>query len=276
MSRAIYLIFGILAVIGCAVGIYFWTNRPEQIEKASVQAQRPAWGLIGWIQEKMGVAQQSLSTLEALEKEVQKLRVENTFLTTKMAQFSSLESENLRLQEALNFKQTTSFKLLACRVIARDLSTWSNTVIVDRGWEDDKDLAQDQPVVTPRGVVGKTGVVGRNQTKIILLSDPNCKIASEVEGTRAKGIVMGNSTMAAANYLCKITYVARETELAPHARVFTSGLGGVFPQGLLIGVVKDAPPLTSSRNFGLFREGTVEPIVDLDDLREVFIIVGEK
>ena len=276
MSRAIYFLFGILAILGFAAGVYFWTNQRTDVERKSMEAQRPVWGVMDWAQEKMGVAKQSLSTIEALEREVQKLRVENAFLTTKMGQFSSLESENLRLQEALNFKQTASFHLLACRVITRDLSTWSSTLIVDRGWEDDKDLSQDQPVVTPRGIVGKTGVIGRHQTKIILLTDPNCKIAAEVEGTRAKGIVMGMSTAATANYLCKITYVSRETELAPHARVFTSGLGGVFPQGLLVGVIKDAPPLTSSRNFGLFREGTVEPIVELDDLHEVFIVVGEK
>jgi rod shape-determining protein MreC len=57
-------------------------------------------------------------------------------------------------------------------------------------------------------------------------------------------------------------------------RVLTTGLGGTFPPDLIIGTVSEAPMLTADKNFGLYREGTVEPSVDLNNLDEVFVILG--
>lgn len=76
--------------------------------------------------------------------------------------------------------------------------------------------------------------------------------------------------------LCKLSFVNRDAQFQKGERVFTTGLGGVFPSNLLIGVVSEAPPLSTERNFGLYREGTVQPTADLNNLGEVFVILGVK
>ncbi|NJK92651.1 MAG: hypothetical protein HC904_12980 [Blastochloris sp.] len=106
--------------------------------------------------------------------------------------------------------------------------------------------------------------------------DENCKISAVTESSRAQGIITGMPAMNNSNATCRFSFVPRETEFAAGERVFTSGLGGIFPANLLIGVVAEAPPLSADKNFGLYREGVVQPTVDMNNLHEVFIIVGVK
>jgi rod shape-determining protein MreC len=159
-------------------------------------------------------------------------------------------------------------------VIERDASNWWNSVLVDRGWNDDPNLAQDQPVVTPRGVVGKTGTVGRSTTRVMLLSDENCKVSVLTEGAGARGILLGDTPLNGGSPLCRMTFVTRESKFSVGERVLTTGLGGTFPPNLLVGTVTEAPSLTSEKNSGLYREGKVTPSAELNDLREMFILTG--
>lgn len=98
---------------------------------------------------------QSLRRADALDEENRNLRAENVRLQTEIRQVDYLRTENDRFREMLAFRDKQSYRLLACRVVERDSSNWWNSVLVDRGWNDDPNLAQDQPVVTPRGVIGK-------------------------------------------------------------------------------------------------------------------------
>lgn len=276
MPKSYYIAAALCLVFLTIIGFALPNAVMQSLQQASIETLSPAWQSLGWVKEKSSTVKESLNNIKQLEENIAQLRMENSLLTAKASQLQTLQEENTRLQEALGFKKQTPFKLLAARVIERDLSNWWSSIIIDRGWADDESLAQDQPVVTPRGVVGKTGVVGRHTTRVILLIDENCRISCEVENSRARGIVTGTSLGNHLSKLCHITFVSRETELPIGARVFTSGLGGSFPQGLLIGTVKEAPPLAANRNFGLFRDGTIDPVVDLDDLRELFVIVGTK
>lgn len=277
MPRPAYIAYGVLALLAALLcAILYMPGWNQAIVDLSGKVLSPVFGTISWFQEKGSTAKDSLATLDQLQKEVEKLREENARLATGSSRMESLEDENARLREAVGFRNDTHFKLLAARVVQRDLSTWRNSLIINRGWKDDTALADDQPVITARGVVGKTSGVGEYSTRVILLIDENCRISAEVEGNRARGIVRGASVWAGQKPECKITYIPKETPPTLNARVFTSGLGGSFPPGLQIGTIKTAEPLTVDRNFGLYHEATLEPAVDLDDLYEVFVITGVK
>lgn len=207
--------------------------------------------------------------------EVQRLRQENTRLAMENELLHGLEKENARLREMLSFKQESSFRLLPCKVVSRDPSSWWNTVLINRGWQDDKNLAKDLPVVTPRGLVGKTGVVSRYTTEVILIVDENCKVAANI-GNTAQGIVVGEGMFDQGRPRARMKYIDRNAVVAVGEIVRTSGLGGVFPPGLPIGTVIEAPQLSAAVNFGLYKEAVIEPIVDLSRLNELFIIVGTK
>lgn len=282
--RSVYVIVGFLAVVMVGIGVALTIPGVRNpVWSASANTISPVYVVIDWFKSKTATVHDKFSTLDDLEKEVAKLREENTLMATELSRVMDYESENTRLREALGFRTESKYKLLAAKVIDRDLSAWRSSIIINRGWMDDEGkpanepkLEPDQPVVTSRGVVGRTGVVGRWTTEVVLIIDENCRISAEVEGNRARGIVRGASVVGNQKADCRITYVPKETPPLLNSRVLTSGLGGSFPQGLVIGTIRDAKPLTVDVNFGLYHEATIEPSVDLDDLHEVFVIVGSK
>jgi len=215
------------------------------------------------------------TSLDEAQHESKDLREQNAQLATENNVLRDLQAENVRLREMLDFKQSSQYKLLACRVVSRDPSNWWNTVIINRGWTDNDKLTSDLPVVTPRGVVGKTGLVSRNVTEVILLINQNCKVSGSVESSHDQGIVIGMGAPAEGSPRLKMEYLPRGAQIAIGERVFTSGLGGVFPPGLFLGTIIDIPPLTgNSGNFGLYREATIDPALDLTQLDELFVVLS--
>ncbi len=273
MARSFYIAGAVLAVF-CFLGALALPQATRaSIQQASAAVLSPAWGLIDWLHSLSQSVTAPFRDAANLSREVADLRTRNAELETKAKLLASLEDENNRLREMLGFKQASPFKLVGARVIGRDVSNWWNSVIINRGFGDGSGIEPDDPVVSPRGVVGKIGTVGRFTSQVILLVDPNCRISAVTESSRARGIVEGTSLDRGDTPSCALRYVDRSTPFAPGERVFTTGLGGTFPANLLIGIVFDAPPLSPDRNFGLYREGTIEPAVDLNNLDEVFVIV---
>lgn len=250
----------------------------DRTRSVSMTVLSPVWASFDWIQGKAVSVRDGAKGLTQLQTEVEELRQHNALLTVENTRLNGIEKENNRLKEMLGFSEASSYRLLACRVVERDTSNWWNTIIINRGWKNSQGwgLEQDQPVVSARGVVGKTGTVGEYTTRVILLVDENCKISAVTEDSRARGIVVGNSPLNGGTPNCVISFVDRTAPFSVGERVLTTGLGGTFPANLLIGTVSSAPDLTTDKNFGLYREGTVEPSVDLNNLEELFVITGVK
>ncbi len=107
--------------------------------------------------------------------------------------------------------------------------------------------------------------------------DPNCSISAEVEGTHDHGIVQGLGNFERGKQRIKMKYLPRDSSVAVNQFVYTSGLGPYFPAGLCLGTVDEVPPLKNdSPIFGLYREAIIKPIDDLDQLDELFIVLGPK
>lgn len=277
MSRPIYYIGALVLAALAILGYFLPGGIKDQIATTSITISSPFHRSLDWAKSRFMGAQGGLKNVEDLRKENLYLKSINAQLASENLVLGGLQKENGRLKELMGFKNDSEFKLLSARVIQRDPSNWWDAVIINRGYKDDVDLAADQPVISPRGVVGKTAEVGPYTTRVVLLVDENCKVSAVTESSRAQGIVSGSTSMntgKGAN--CRFSFVPRETEFASGERVFTSGLGGIFPANLLIGVISEAPPLSADRNFGLYREGVIQPTADLNNLQEVFIILGVK
>ena len=254
--------------------IFFAPATSRWTERVTLETISPLARVWGGVKNRWTEFRSSLRQFDVLEEENRNLRAENVRLQTEIRQMDYLRTENDRFREMLAFRDQQAFRLLACRVIERDASNWWNSVLVDRGWNDDPNLAQDQPVVTPRGVVGKTGTVGRSTTRVMLLSAENCNVSVLTESAGARGILLGDTPLNGGSPLCRMTFVTRESKFSVGERVLTTGLGGTFPPNLLVGTVTEAPSLTSEKNSGLYREGKVTPAAELNDLREMFILTG--
>ena len=173
-----------------------------------------------------------------------------------------------RLRHALNYRERSVFKLIAAEIVARDSSTWWRTVTINRGKKDGIEI--DMPVVTAEGLVGKITTVSDNISVVLLVSDENCRVAASVEGSREQGIVSGERLTTGLTPLLDLNFLSKQADLKPGQKVYTSGVGGVFPSGLLIGVVK------SFRVRELDGQAQLTPAVDLSHLEDVFLVTGRR
>jgi rod shape-determining protein MreC len=210
---------------------------------------------------------EGLKTLETLESENQRLMIANKELSATNQTLRGLEAENNRLRSALDYRERAVFKLMPARIVARDASTWYNKVVIDRGSKDG--IKDDQPVLTDLGLVGKTTVVTENSATVVLVSDETCRVAAKVEGTQEQGIIKGERASSGSTPSIGLNYLTKQAAIQPGANIYTSGVGGVFPSGVLVGQVKEF----------VMREldghATVVPAVDLTTLEDVFVVVGE-
>ncbi|HEX4139015.1 MAG TPA: rod shape-determining protein MreC [Candidatus Methylacidiphilales bacterium] len=218
-----------------------------------------------------------LQTLDQAQAELVKLRQQVAELTMRNQILEDKTAENQRLREMLGFRDASPYRLRACRVLSRDPDSWWTSVQVNVGWRDDPDLAKDQPVVSPRGVVGKTGTVSRDVTEVILMVDRNCSITATVDGTQDQGIVKGQGNFEQGGSRILMEYLPKNSTVAKGQFIVTSSLSPNFPAGLKIGQVTEVPPLNNGYpTFGMYREAVIEPTANLNQLDELFIVLGPK
>ena len=223
----------------------------------------------GWRLEKTITAVRGgLKTLDQLETENKELAVHNKELQAINSTLRDLETENARLRHALQYRERAAFHLVPARIIARDPSSWWNTFKIDRGFADG--LESDMPVLTEDGLVGKTTTVAKNAATVLLISDENCRVSVSIEGTRDQGIVSGERASGAGMPLIGLRILSKMANLKPGQKVYSSGVGGVYPSGILIGGVKEF------KVRELDGYATLVPAVDLTTLEDVFVVLGKK
>jgi rod shape-determining protein MreC len=213
--------------------------------------------------------QKSLSEREKIEDELSRLRLD-------AERVRELERENAELRALLEFTRTSSRRFVLCDVIARnDISGWWQTIHLNRGTADG--VTVDRAVITPEGLIGKTVEVSRHTARVLLITDPSCKVASRFAAHPAFGVLRGGGAtlggessleMLCAPDPCHMDFVNRDTPLTRGDEVLTSGLGGVFPEGLKIGYVQK----TYLDRSGLYQHADVVPAAKLSALTRVFVV----
>lgn len=190
------------------------------------------------------------------------LQKENEEMRAQLGAMTELSLENERLNKLLDFKQNTAMKLLAAKVIARDLSPDHYSIRINRGTR--HGLKKLQGVITVNGVVGYVLRAEADSSQVLVLTDRSAAIDAIVQRTRARGLVSGKNIST-----CRLRYLERADDVAPGDMIVTSGIQGYFPKGFPIG------KLTSVRktDYGISQEAEIDPVVNPANLEEVFIVL---
>lgn len=211
---------------------------------------------------------EGLKSLEQLEQQNKALIISNKDLSATNQTLRGLEAENNRLRNALGYKERAVFKLVPARIIARDASSWYSSVTIDRGSAEG--LKDDMPVLTEEGLVGKTNIIAEHSATVILIADENCRVAANVENSREQGIVRGERTSSNAMPQISLNFLSKTANLKSGQKVLTSGVGGVFPAGVLVGAVREF------KTRELDGQAGIVPAVDLTTLEDVFVVVSNR
>jgi len=200
------------------------------------------------------------------------VREENERLRDRLAR---AEEENHQYREAIlsseRFQKLSGFRaqrevpMVPANVIHQDLSSWFQSLIIDQGAA--AGIRPGMPVITESGVVGLVAGTTPGASKVLLVVDPQSRVDAYIERTRARGTVRGTS-----GHECDFEYVLREESLEKGDVLLTSGLGTVYPKGLVVGRVASVDRKTS----GLFLSAKIAPAVDFSRLEEVFVILEQR
>ncbi|MDD5482195.1 MAG: rod shape-determining protein MreC [Kiritimatiellae bacterium] len=205
-----------------------------------------------------------------LADENRRLRLENETLRDKIRQSEPLERENRELRALLKLKSTSGYRLLPSQLLARDVNGWWQTARLDKGGEDG--IRPGLPVIGPDGLLGQIVDVSRTTADMLFLTSPKVRIAARLARSDVFGIVRGQGASWQGPAVCRLDYIAKDAEINPADEVISSGLGGVYPAGLVIGYVKSVQADAS----GLFQYAEVTPAADFRSLDVVFIVLPER
>ena len=267
MNRSSIIALGVFAAI-LAYFLSFGADSTRRLQAGFYSLVSPFHKTGSGIQKSITSVSTGLKTLEEVERDNASLKVENRSLKATNQALRDVEHEVNRLRRALAYRERSVFRLVPAEIVTRDASTWWRTVTINRGKFDH--IETDMPVVTDEGLVGKTTTVGENISVVLLVSDETCRVAASVEGSKEQGIVSGERVSASVMPMLELNFLTKQANLQPGMKIYTSGVGGVFPSGLLIGTIQ------SFRVRELDGQARVAPAVDLSHLEDVFVVTGNR
>jgi len=201
--------------------------------------------------------------LDAALEEITRLQAENDQLRKENEQLLEAAGENQILRELFNrAADTPEYRRITADVIGQDTNPAIQSILIDKGFDDG--VRVGMPVEAARGLVGQVYRVTNNASQVALLNETASAIPVRLGSTRATGILRG----AGRGALPTIDWIDLQYQVEVGELVTTSGLGGKFPENLVIGRVIEV-----ERNEAeLFQRAIVQPAVDFNAVEIVFVV----
>lgn len=212
----------------------------------------------------------SINDLMNTYEDNQRLKSQISSLEELEAQNEILQSENEELSALLDLQPSLVGKnVIASSVISRSPDTWLDSITIDVGTN--SGIEENMSVMTQSGLVGHVTEVSATSSKVQLLITENNQMKNVAVSIQTDdGIVSGIlSDYDEKTQELILKQVSNDAKVSEGNTVTTSGLGGVSPEGLIIGEVTSA----SSDNFGLSQSVRVKPAADFKDIRSVLVIM---
>ena len=207
--------------------------------------------------------------LDRLEADNRRLALEKNSLAQTALRAESLEAENVHLRKLAGLRESQATRSVAAEILYDARDPFSRKVIVDRGSNDA--VERGQPVIDESGVVGQITRVFPLSAEITLLTDREQAIAVQNVRTGVRGIAYGNSAGGPAGQI-DLRFMPSNADVKKDDLLATSGLDGVFPQGLPVARVASV-----ERNAAYqFARVLCTPLGGTERNRHVLVLLTEK
>ncbi|MCK5124923.1 MAG: rod shape-determining protein MreC [candidate division Zixibacteria bacterium] len=207
----------------------------------------------------------SLSIFSSKSKTIDDLNTKLAELTVHLQLYNEIVEENKRLRALLGFIPPESFRIVPTEIIGVSGTGIPNTILINLGASDS--VRVNQTVINQSGLAGRIAQVMDDYSVVYLLSEPRCRVSARVSNSREQGII--RYKMSRGMYLDNCP---QQGEVTVGDTVITSGLGGIFPEGIVIGTIEkiDSP----EKEF--FHDITIKPVVNFNGLDELYVLVWER
>ena len=204
---------------------------------------------------------------KALEAENAELRKRIAEMEEAVRQSEADSEENARLRSLLNLRpQRKDFALESAHVTGHETSNWSSTLTLNRGTAHGVEIG-DCVINEEHYLVGVVSEVGYNWCTVLNLIDTDTELGAMIFRTDEIGVASGDFNLMKEGRL-KLSYLPADAQLLNGDLIVTSGVGGYYPKGLVIGAVEEV----MLDDSGLTRYAVIEPMVDFAELTQVFIV----
>ncbi|MBI4924321.1 MAG: rod shape-determining protein MreC [Bdellovibrio sp.] len=222
----------------------------------------PIQNLMSWSLDLVVSGFQNYVYLWNVRKDNYGLLDENRKLLNVISEQKELLLENERFRKLLNFQEKHSIESIAARVIAKDVSTEFRAIRINRG--ENSGIKKDMAVVTNEGIVGRIFRTTLSTSDVLIILDPQSAVDAIDERSRTRGVVEGLTDEA-----CVLRFILRTDDIQPGDVFISSGLGGIFPKGIPIGVASKV----SKKSYGISQDVEIESSVDFSKLEEVLVVL---
>lgn len=248
-----YVILAVLIAISVAL---FPLNDNPQIK----QLRAYTIAGLGLLHEPISVVTETVT----LRAENERLRRSNIQLADEIYQLREARIENIRLRRKLEFKERSSYDLVAARVVGQSTDPVRNTITLSVGRN--QGVREQMPIVSESGLVGRVVLTSKNYSIGQVLLNMDMRTSAKVERTRIDGILQWDGSAR-----LRLNNVAKTLDVNEGDVVVTSEYSNIFPPGIFIGIVSRVDIIPGS----ITKYIRVQPGVDFSRLEEVFVMLYE-
>jgi rod shape-determining protein MreC len=262
--------------VALSIFVALWILVPSAVRRfnreAFVEFQAPALHLLGKSRELATFWEKKSRSVEEMAAAGRDLARINAALEIQINKFEDIRRENVRLREITHYNVPAEYMSVVARVATRDSSSWWQRIVIRKGRN--HGIRPGAPVVFGNTVVGRVTAVHLTTSEIDLVTSPGFRCTAYLEGDDQNHIVLVNGV--ASNSLgtakARVSVIPRDYSMpaGQPARVFTTGMGGVFPSRLMLGYLDGG---TYATQVGNFKESLLVPSRDLYNLQEVSVLV---
>lgn len=239
-----------------------WFGWLRPIENLVVYITRPVTSTVFHASGNIGNAVRFFASIGKLADENNDLQKKVEQLSSENAKLREVERENVALREQLHFTEKQKFVSEPSFVIGSDPTSFTEYLTIDKGNE--AGIEVNDPVITENGIlVGRIAEVGWKSSKVLLVIDSSSSVNAIVQESRASGVVRGEHGLG-----LRMDLIPQDKVIKTGDRVVTSGLGEIFPKGLVLGEIEN---VTQQENE-LFQTARISPLVSFHDIEIVFVI----
>jgi rod shape-determining protein MreC len=260
ITLAVALLLSIIPGVLCAMG------QGSYVRSAIVTVGTP----FRWAFTKIG---EGISGFSVYFKTIDALREENESLRRELDEYNNLvydaeliEEENDFLSDFLGLKEEhLDFALENASVLGREATNYRTLLTLSKGTLHGIDV--NMPIITEMGLIGHITEVGATWSKAVVITETASAVGGYIERSGALGVVEGTYELRT-DGLCRMVYIEADSDIRIGDKVITSGIGGIYPRGLLIGRVSAVEVDENSRTL----TATIEPAAELDSVSKVMIV----
>ena len=266
MNKKLKVILGLIFFIYFSVYLFSLTfskkaHEPRIYERVIVGATSPIQHIVEFTYEKISSAVMHYILLVHTSERNESLQQENDELRQKLIHDTELEQENMRLRTLLQLPIIPKYKSIYAEKIAFGSNGFERTIRINKGTNDGADVGMS--VVNAQGVVGQIAEVYSGYSNVLLLTDKSNAVDVIIQRTRSRGILKGLT-----QHQLSFEFLSVDEDLQVGDVVISSGLDGVYPEGMNVGTVS----ALAKQGRRLFLTATVDPSVNFSKIEEVRIL----